>query len=806
MIRNILLVTWRNLTKHSAYTFINILGLALGLAAFILIGAYVHFEKSYDRMHADADNIYRVESQFYKGNQLTDSWPTSTNGYARAMKDALPAITSFARINWNNSERVIRYNGLKYREEHVCFADSNFFSFFSYPLLRGDAQTVLKEVNSIVLSESAAKKYFGEADPIGKFLDVSTQNQSYHCAVTGVFKDIPANSTMQFNFLISWATTPEFLKDFWYIHESYTFVKLRPGTNIHQLEARFPAIAERYKTGPSFKELTWGIHLVPLPDMHLNPVKQYEIEAKGNRFAVTLLQFMAYVILIIASVNYINLATTRSIDRAREVGIRKVSGAHASQLVFQFLLESFIINTCALGLAILLVIASFSWLPFFLSSEGVKGLLFDIPLYIHTSLVFVISTLLAGLYPAMVMVRIKPVTALKGRFSFSRRGIFLRKGMVAFQFVASLLLIAGTLAVQRQIGYMSSQNIGTDISQTLVIQAPVNTPGYTQKIQSLKTAFQAIPDVRAVTTSGAVPGREVREFLANRRYGASKADERAYEMLKVDHDYIKAYGLNVIEGRAFDKSRPSDSTGIVLNESAVRQFGFASPAAAIGQRVWLETVDKQPNEIIGVIKDYHQQSLQQKYTPVILFMDPALGWIPTDYFSVKLNADRMQDKVAQLKTIWNNLFPESSFDFFFLDEFYNRQYLQEIRFGHNFMIFSSLAIFIACMGLFGLTAYSTARRTKEIGVRKVLGASVRNIMILLTWDVIRLILYCGLVAIPVAVILVRQWLNRYAFRAPLTGWQFLLPVFVLVLIAISTTVWLTFKAALTNPTTTLKNE
>ncbi|HEX9512568.1 MAG TPA: ABC transporter permease [Puia sp.] len=806
MIRNILLVTWRNLTRHRAYTFINIIGLAIGIAVFILIGAYAHFEKSYDRMPIGADNIYRVESQFYKGGHLTDNWPTSTNGYAKAMKDALPGITSFARINWYDAERVVRYKDAKYREEHVCFADSNFFSFFSYPLLKGDAQTALKEVNAIVLSESAAKKYFGDADPMGEFLDVSTQSKSYHCAVTGVFKDIPPNSTLQFNFLISWATTPAWLKDFWYMHESYTFVKLKPGTDIPKLEAQFPAIAEQYKTGPSLKELKWAIQLVPLTDIHLNPVKPYEVGAKGNRYAVTLLSIMAYVILLIASLNYINLATTKSIDRAREVGIRKVSGAHASQIVLQFLLESFLINMIALGLAILLVIACVSWLPFFLSSNGPQGLLFDKTLTIRTGLVFLISTLLSGIYPAMVLVRLKPVTALKGRLSFSKKGILLRKGMVAFQFVASLLLIAGTLAVYRQIGYMSSQNTGTDINQTIVIKAPVNTPGYLQKVQSLKTAFQAIPGVRAVTTSGAVPGKEVGKFLANRRYDASKAEERTYEMLKVDHDYIKAYGLQVIAGRDFDRSRPSDSIGVVMNESAVRQFGFASAEAAIGQKVWLETVEKRPNEIIGIIKDYHQQSLQQKYTPVILFMDPALGWIPTDYFSVKLNTGQLQDNVARLRQIWNDLFPESSFDFFFLDDFYNRQYQQEIQFGHNFMFFSSLAIFIACMGLFGLTAYSTARRTKEIGIRKVLGASVRNIMILLTWDVIRLILFCSLVAIPAAVILTIQWLNGYAFRVQLTWWQFILPVFTLVLIALVTTAWLTFKAALTNPTATLKDE
>ena len=244
MIRNILLVIYRNLVKHRAYTLINILGLALGMAAFIVIGAYVRFEKSYDRAYADADHIYRVESQFFKGDELTDDWPTSTNGYATAIKENIPGIASITRINWHNSERVVRYNKLKFREEHVCFADSNFFAFFSYPLLKGDPATVLSTTHSIVLSESAARKYFGDADPIGKALDVSTQSDSYHCAVTGVFKDPPANSTMQFPMLISWATTPAWLKDFWYMHESYTFVKLVPGTDISKVEGQFPSLAE----------------------------------------------------------------------------------------------------------------------------------------------------------------------------------------------------------------------------------------------------------------------------------------------------------------------------------------------------------------------------------------------------------------------------------------------------------------------------------------------------------------------------------------------------------------------------------
>ncbi|WP_184541851.1 ABC transporter permease [Mucilaginibacter sp. FT3.2] len=806
MIRNILLVTYRNLFKNKVYTFINVTGLALGMAAFILICAYVNFEKSFDTQHPDAANIYRVESQFYKGDNLTDSWPTSTNGYAPAMKANFPEIASYTRINWNSSERVVKYNNIKFREEHVCFADSNFFSFFNYPLLRGDRQTSLKEINSVVISESAAKKYFGNADAMGKVVDVSTLYNTLHCVVTGVFKDLPANSTMRFSMLVSWANTSDFAKNFWYQHESYTFVKLKPGASTAAVEAKFPALAERYKTGPSLKELKWAIKLVPLTQIHLNPAKPYEIELKGNRFAVGFLSIISYVILLIACINYINLATTKSVDRAREVGIRKVSGAQAPQLIMQFLAESLIINLSALLVAVILVIAARYGILQYLYGNGSYGLLFNGDLYLKLTAVFFGSILLSGIYPATVLARMKPIAVLKGRFAFSKSGVLLRRGMVAFQFMASVLLIAATFAVYRQIVYMGGQNTGVNINQTIVIKTPVNTPDYGQKIASFKNTLQGFAGVKAVTISGAVPGKEVGMFLANRRFGAPKSEERTYEMLKVDHDFMQAYGMQLIAGRAFDKSRPADSVGVVMNESAVKQFGFASAQDAVGQKVWVETIDKHPEEIIGVVKDYHQQSLQQKYTPLILFMDPALSWIPSSYFSIKVSQSNMPQMVANIQATWNNTFPESSFDFFFLDDFYNRQYQQDAQFGHLFTLFSSLAIFIACIGLFGLTAYSAARRTKEIGVRKVLGASVQSIISLLTWDVVKLILLSSLVAIPLAYIFISQWLNRYAFRVQFTWWQFVLPVVALVTIAVATTFYLTFRAALANPTSSLRNE
>jgi putative ABC transport system permease protein len=804
VLKNILLIAWRNFRYHKTVTIILLAGLTLGQAAFIMISGYAHYEHSYDRMLGNADSIYRVESRFYRNGQMTDDWATSTNGYATAMKKEFPEIADFTRINWNNSERVVRYGTIKYREAHVCFADSNFFQFFRYPLLAGDAARVLKESNAIVLSATTAKIYFGTADPIGKFLDINTLGDSYHCVVTGVFADLPGNSTMRFSALVSWSTQKEWRRNFWYIHESYTFVKLAPGVAPAQVEGKFPARAEKYKSGPSLRDLKWAIQLVPLAGIHLKPAKQYEIEAKGNGRAVRFLEVIAYIILLIASINYINLTTARAADRAKEIGIRKVSGAKFFQLVGQFLVESTLISGFALLAGIELTAMLRRPVMAFLGAGS--GVSYDGGLVIRLALTLVTMILLTGVYPALVLSRVKPVTILKGRYVSSKGGVMLSRAMVVFQFTASLLLLAGVLAVYRQIRYMKSEPRGVAIDQTLVLRAPVNTADYKNAVQSFKRELQGLPGVKQVTGSGAVPGKAVGEFAADRPYGASKSEERTYEMLRVDFDYIPMYGLTVLAGRAFDPTRPADSTGIVLNESAARQLGFATPTEAIGKKVWLETLDQRPNEVIGVVRNYHQQSMQNDYTPVILFMDPALGWIPTRYYSVRIRPGNEQAVTAAAGQLLERYFPESSYDFFFLDDFYNAQYRQDISFGRIFLLFSLLAVLIACMGLFGLTAHSTRRRMREIGVRKTLGASVPQLLALLVGESVWLILGCSVLGLPLAYLSITGWMNNYAFRAELTWWQFGLPVGVLLLIALLTISVLVWRAARVNPALTLRTE
>ena len=806
MLKNYFLISYRHLLKDKVFSFINIFGLALGIASFLLIISYVRYEYSYDHINENIDNIYRVESIFYKGDQKTDHWPTSTNGYAPAMKETFPEIIDYTRINWYNSDRMVRYEEIKFRENHVCFADSNFFTFFEYPVIRGNRETFLKEPNTMIISESAAKKFFGNEDPLGKRLQISTFRDAFDCEVTGVFADIPGNHTMQFDFLISWITSAKWLWDFWYLHESYSYVKLREGTDPKKLADQFPALSEQYKTRTTLKDHTWAIDFVPLADIHLNEAKPYEVEAKGNRKAVNFLLLISFVILLIAWVNYINLSTAKAMARAREVGIRKVSGSDKLQLIFQFMLESAFINILAAILAFGIVLLALMILPELTGSTFELVMMSDPEFYTIFLSVVLVGIVLSGLYPAFILSGFKPSVILKGKYNTSADGALLRRGLVVVQFSITIVLIGSTLIADQQIKHMKRQNLGVKTSQMLAIEAPTMTDDYQNKILSFKNELSSLSGVEAVTRSSAVPGKEVAKFLANRREYASVDEDRLIEMLMVDFDYIETYGLELVAGRNFDKDMPTDSIALILNQTAVAHFGFASDQEAIDERIILEVTQNKRNHIIGVIKDYHQQSLQKDFTPIILFMDPEYSWIPITYFSVSIATDNLPSVITAVQDKWSLFFPESSFDYFFLDDFFNRQYKADQQYGSTFAIFSFLAIFIAIMGLFGLTLFTTTSRTKEIGIRKVHGASISSIFILLNRELLRLLLFSSIIAVPAAYFLIGKWLDNYAFRLHLQWWMFIVPIMFVLFLSLLTTGYITFKAALSNPSRSLRYE
>ncbi|MDP4184811.1 MAG: ABC transporter permease [Bacteroidota bacterium] len=805
MLRNYLLTGLRSLLKNKTFTLINILGLSIGMTAALLVLNYVSFEFSYDQMHHKKDRIYRVESRFYEGKEMTDDWPTSSFGYASAMKREISGIEDFTRVDIQQNEQIVSREQHCFREDRICYTDPGFFRLFDYKLIEGDRQTALSRPKTVVISELMAQKYFNGKNPIGKSLSFSTTGEKIQCEVTGIMENIPANAHTHYDFLISWETLPNWKKEYWYIHEVYSYVLLSPNVKPESIEAAFPALAEKYKTEPPLKNKTWAIKLQPLTKIHLTPQKSYEREVKGNRKAVIALILIAIAILCIAWINYINLTTARSLERAKEIGIRKVSGAGKHQLTIQFLFESLLVNLPALILALIILQLI---LPLF---NRFTGMYLDFSLWangyfwIALLIILISGILLSGFYPAFILSSIRPSETLKGKYIRSQNAGIIRTGLVVIQFLASFLLICGTLIVHSQLRFMQTQDNGIKTKQTLVIKYPAYTENLTNKVLALKREIKNIPGVKNVTISGAVPGAEVANFASNRRTNDPTAQNRLYEMLPCDPDYLDAYDLKLVAGRGFSANIENNTNTLVINEEAVKLLGFKSNEEAVGQLVSLESLDT-PMQIGGVVKNYHQQSLNKEYTPIIFLMYNKIGWLSIKYISIGIEGGNQAELVEKVKSQWQRFFPESSYDYFFLDQFFNKQYQQDERFGAIFSLFSILAIFIACLGLWALAMFTGLTRTKEMGIRKVLGASSPSLINLLATEFMKLIGVAVLIGIPVSWLIMNEWLNNYAFRIKISWWFFVIPALIIFVISALTITVQTLKIVRTNPSESLKYE
>jgi putative ABC transport system permease protein len=771
----------------------------------LLIFNYVSFEKSYDTMHSNGDNIYRVESQFYEGENLTDDWATASFGYASAMKENIPGIENYVRIAINNTEQMVSFGDQKSRENSVVVTEPSFFSVFSFNLIKGDKSTALSSPNKVVISQLAAHKFFKNENPLGKILKFRTMRRTVECEVSGVLEDIPANSHFAYDFFISWDTQPEWMKNFWYLHETYSYVQLQPGISPETIERAFPQMAEKYKTHESLKNKTWAIKLQPLKDIHLTPQKQYEREAKGNAKAISALILIAFAILLIAWINYINLTTSRSLERAREVGIRKVSGAVKKQLVSQFLTESTIVNVVAMLLAVTLFVLIIPSFNSFIGKNVGFSILFMPGFWVLISLFLFTGIVLSGLYPSFVLSNVKPAIILKGKFLNTKRAGVVRKGLVVFQFAASLVLICGTVGVYAQLKYMQNQPLGVDIDKTMVVKFPAQTDNLQEKLTSFKRELKQMPDIKNVAISNAVPGMEVAFFASNRLFEDASKQNRLYEMQTVDYDFVDTYGLKIIEGRGFEETFTNDKQNIVLNEEAVTELGIANNAEALGKNVLVEG-QAEPFKIIGVTENYHQQGLNKAYTPIMMIMNNRIGWLPPRYLSVKISGVNVASTSENINNIWSRFFPESTFDYFFSDQFYDAQYSLDRKFASVFGLFAMLAIGIACLGLWALALFAGLIRKKEMGVRKALGASNTSLFYSLSREFIYLTLYSAVLGIPIAFFIMNEWISAYAFQTNIKWWFFALPVLVLVLIATLTISYQTLKTAQSSAVESLKCE
>lgn len=804
MLKNYIKIAWRNISRNKVFSAINIMGLAIGIAASLLILQYVAFELSYEHTQEKGDRIYRVRQERYEKGQLSTSWAAGAFAVGNHFKQAFPEIEEYVKLVKHNAA-ILDNNEKSVKVASLYSASSAYFTVFSTPLVGGDPKTALTEPNTVVLSESIAHKLFGQEDPIGKIV---RQNHRRVLKVTGVYRDMPSNTHLKADALLSYATYQDMVKPDdpetgWQWDGCLTYLLLRPGSDPQKLEAKFPALVARYYENVP-KEFTTKYFLQPVKDIHLYSHLMMETETNGQGNTVYLLMGIALFIIAIAWINYINLATARAINRAVEVGVRKAIGSRRSQLIAQFMIESVILNGMAVMTALFLVVFS---IPLFNSITGQQlsfSLLYDRLFWTVLSGLFIVGSFLSGMYPAFVLSRFKPVVVLKGKAISSRQGSTLRRALVVVQFAASLFLLVGMLTVFKQIQFMRSQQLGINIAQTLVVKPPIIFTDSTRMQQQLAFKEQLMREtaVHSVTVSSIVPGEASPWNAGGIRLIEQNANEgKQFRAIAVDYDFVPAYHLKVIAGRNFDRDFGMDGAegAVIFNRTGIRRLGFDNPEAAVGKRVffWGDTL-----KVAGVVEDFHQQSLHDAYEPLILRLYPDVR----GYISVGMSPDNAGTTIAAIQRNWNTFFPANPFEYFFLDEHFDEQYKEDQRFGKVFGIFTSLAILVACLGLFGLASFTIVQRTKEISIRKILGASVSEIVQLLYREFALLIVIAFGVATPVAWFSVTQWLKGYAFRTELYWWLFFIPLVLVLVIAFLTVSFQSIRAALVNPAHSLRSE
>ncbi len=795
----------RNLWKSRVFAAVSIAGLSLGISVSLLIFNYVWSEFSFDRMHKKGNRIFRVESRFYEGNLLTEDWATSSFGYGTAIKNEIPGVESYVRIGLNLGEQTVSYNNKRYRETGIGYTDPSFFDIFDFKLKRGLPTEQFSRPNTCVITEEAAARYFSDEDPIGKTLTFATGSHFTECEVTGIIENFPTSSHISYNFLISYKTLPDWMEEFWYIHEVYTYLLLTPGTDPAVVEAAFPSLAEKYKTMDALRSKSWGIHLVPLRDIHLNPRKQNEREMKGDKNSLVILFIIAILILVTAWINYINLTTARSVERAKEISIRKVAGAYRHQLVRQFLSEAFLINLISAITAILLIELL---MPAFNMLVGADAafVLFREPLFIVAAIVvLVLATILSGFYPAFIMTRIRPSSMLKGNYYNSAPAGTTRRILVVLQFAVSLMLICGTFIIYRQVRFMERHDKGIDISRIIVLNYPVAREDLGHKIELFAENLRNREGIESVTLSGAVPGMEVAFFASNRIQGEGEEQHRLYEMLTVDEYYLRTFDFKIVAGRSFQRDFGSERDKIVINEAVLPYIGISKPDDAIGRKILLEG-ESEPVSIIGVVQNWHQRGLSNPYTPIMILMNGRLGWVPPHFISVKLSGKNNDRMITLIREQWEQYFPEASFDLFFLDSFFDDQYKSDRRFGTVVASFTLFALFISLLGLWAMTAYMMSKRVKEMGIRKIMGAGTGGIILLYTREVLYHIIVAFVIATPVSCLIMRNWLLNYPFHTNIPVWVYGVSVILMVAIAFVTTGWQTWRVVKKDPVESLRYE
>lgn len=809
MLKNYLLIAFRSFWKHKSFTLLNITGLTLGIVASLLILQYVKYERSFDTFHSKANDIYRIQYNQWQGGKLRFECAAAVPAVGPALKSNFPEVKAFTRLfpvsgiaSYESPGRGI----IAFREEKMQITDPAVFEVFDIHLLEGDKTDALKGPDKTVISQRVAKKYFGSENPISKTISWDG-NRKFE--VSGIFENLPDNSHIKFDFLFSYETlnreTQNNSETSWGWYDFNTYVLLSPGTDAGTLQAKWDEWLQKER-GEDWKKYNSRQEFIlqPLLDIHLGErlLQESQPQEQGDRDSVYALSVIAFFILVIAWVNYINLATAKSFERANEVGVRKVMGAMKDQLMKQFLAEAFLVNLFAAVIS--LVAVRLLW-PFFsiLSGRNIPANYLEQPdFWILLGILFLAGTLLSGFYPALVLSSFKPVSVLKGKILRTGHGDFLRKSLVVFQFGASVVLIIGSIIVYQQLKFMRNQDLGIDINKTLVIKGPgafVDSL-FQHNMAGLKVAALQIAGIKNMTSSSNVPGDEIFWAMGIQRINSGSEGNISGYTVGIDNDYITSYNLTLVAGRNFDLDHPNERRGsVILNEAMVEALGFDDANAAIGEKV---KHGGDTLEIVGVLENYHQMSLKESITPLVYRYRPQFA----SFFSFKLESENYAQILAALEKPWQEFFPGNPLDHFFLDQFFNRQYDQDKRFGQIFSLFTLLAIFVACLGLFGLASFMTMQRTKEIGIRKVLGSSVSQVVLLLSKGFIQLVIIANLIAWPLAWYVMNKWLENFPYRININLLLFVLAGIGVLIIAFLSVGFQTMKAARINPAVTLKSD
>ncbi len=806
MYSNYIKIAWRNLIKKKGYSTINILGLALGIACCLLIMMYVNHERSFDNYHTKGDRIYRIlhgwkDEKSGKGNSLEDFWVWGNAPVGPALIQNFPEIDKVVQFS-GRSDILLTKDETSFQEDGVFFMDSTVFDVFSWKLLKGNPKTALAAPYSIVLTETTAKKYFGSEDPLGKTLrgsESAGRSDAGDYLVTGVMEDVPENSHFRFNMLLSMSTFRKSIPvvfDQWGYADFYTYFLVNENFDRANFESKLLDFRRKYTDSPEDKST---VAIEPLSEMYLGTVAQRQPGEIGSIANLYIFSIIGFFVLVIAIINFMNLSTARALERSKEVGIRKSIGALRQSLIKQFISESFVIVLFSIVVAIAIVVFA---LPFMNNITGRPLALGQFITWEYGAWLAIAALavgIIAGSYPAFVLSSFNPIAALKAARQSGNVGVRLRKGLVIFQFSLSIALIGGTIVVSMQMKHILNKNLGFDKEQMLILDYNYDEQ-VNMKRELLKAEMERNPSVLSSAFSRSVPGsyfpNAYTEIMSPE--GSLKGEGQA--VFEVGVDFVEHFDLQVVAGRSYSRNFPIDTVGsLVINESAARQYGYGDPADIIGKK--FDQWGRQ-GEVIGVVKDFNFTSLHKAIEPLTLRYSP----YSCRYLSLKVKSDEIARTLSQVEETWSQLVPHRPFLYSFLDDNFNKQYQRDLKFQTLFAVFSSLAIFIACLGLFGLATYTTEVRTKEIGIRKVLGADVKSIVTLLSKDFVVLVALAILIATPVAQYTMNQWLQSFAYRIEIPMWTFILAGLSAMIIALVTISFQTIKAAVTNPVDSLRSE